>query len=399
MMDNTILRYSTLIPIVRSVSPILLVFLLAKFLPKEDYGFYVYCIGVIGLILSVSSLNIMYSMQVAANKENISQYSLAESVFIFKITTTIIIGLIFTLFLLLQENIDFKTFAFLNLMLFFRVLNDFIFGYTRAINAFKQQFYFSTAEQLIFPLSILFIAVTNELTIFNVFFSFIVSQFISTAFFLLFLSKDMFKLLPKLLNFSYIKTLLLIGLPMLPFTFSDLIISSIFPQIIFIEFGGSVTAEYAVAQKVAILVTFPAMVLNNFYLQQLTIANEANAEKFISTLLKFILNFSLAMLAVLIFITFLKEIIISFFFNIDYLGSLDAIQNLMYCYFLITLCSVLSGYFAVLQKTKVVGLLWINVLIFTSIIIYFCQFESYTDLIFAYNQILLLAFVCLCILI
>jgi len=395
MINSSVIGYSSLIPLIRSVGPVFLTILLVKFLPKVDYGFFVYCFGVIGVLLSVSSLNLMYSMQVVLNKKNVSSSEVAESVFGFKLIVTISVGLLYTYFLFVTDNITRTTFLLINVLLLLRVVNDYIFGYTRAICAFKQQFIFTIFEQLLFVGCIFVISLLGNLDITTTFICYLVCQIVAIMGYLLFLSNGLFRLFPIKFSFIKVKTLLLIGLPMLPFTFSDLIVSSFFPQIIYTKFGGVEAADYAVGQKIAMLIIFPAMILNNFYLQRLTRSYEDSYRNFIVTLGIFFAVYLSSIVVIYFLLSLFSNFIITTLFDADYLMSGLVAQVLMSTYTLITLSSVVSGYFAVLNRTKIVAYIWIAVFIAFFLCFYTINFSGYIALIMTYNYILFIAFLLL----
>lgn len=355
------LGLSLFLPVIRFSYGFLLAMYLSKNLVKEEYGEWSLFISMIGLVLTFSSLSLMYSSQVIfPNKSKGELKSDIFNIMLFKLIFTFFVGGLFLVYSKYANLFSPEVVVIFLAVLFFRTVCDLTFGILRALLKVKEQVSFFFLESFLILTSIL---VTSEfifLDVINAIYAFLFAQILASlyGFFLLrnYLCFSVF-------SFTRIKPYLLIGLPLIPFAFMDLIINAMTP--LFIRTNGTLSdvALYSIAQKVALLMTIPSSVLNNIYTQYLSKAYNKSKDTMVAVFKQFLVLYVASNLFMFGSLVALGKDIIIIISSREYLDSYQSMILLLMANSLIIFSSVLTSVFSVTKQIKKVSLIWLFVLI------------------------------------
>ena len=362
-LDKTFFKhigFSFALPGIRFFYGFLLASMMSQHLSIQDYGIWSLFISMIGLVLTFSSLSLMYSSQVIFPTKKRSELDKELThIALFKISITIFIGLLFLVYMMYQNLFETFIIQLFVLFLLFRTIADLVFGLLRALLKVKEQVFFLFFESflIIFFLfiNIQFISSSTESAIT----SFLIAEVIASLY--------GYYLLKGHLNFtkfdfSLIKPYLAIGIPLIPFAFMDLIINAMTPLFIKLYSSLDQVAFYSIAQKVAMIITIPSSILNNIYTQYLSKSYQKSKTEMLNTLKKFFFLYFVSILMMAIILFYFGKNIIVFISSERYLDSFNMMLLLLLANIFVIFSSIFTSIFAVMKKTKLISVIWIGVL-------------------------------------
>ena len=335
--------------------------LLSKTYDKEVYGEWSLYISVLGLVLTASSLSLMYSSQVLFPKRKGTDLAKdITSVIGFKVIATFVVGCFFLSYMFMTSLFDSQILYSFLFVLIFRTICDLTFGILRALLLVKDQVLFFLIESLLIIAFLVIInnAVPNQNVIISIL-AFGFAQFIS-AIYGIYLLKDYFSI--KNLDLSRAVPYLKIGLPLIPFAFMDLIINAITP--LFIKSSGTLedVAIFSIAQKVALLITIPSSVLNNIYTQYLSKALMESKQKMLYIFRVFFLLYLISNFVMFALLYAFGRDVIYIISDETYHNSYDVMILLAISNVIVIFSSMMTSIFAVMDRVKQVSIVWVMVL-------------------------------------
>jgi len=357
------LSLSALIPAIRFVLSFTQVMILSKYLPVETYGVWSLFLSMSVLILMFSSFNLMYaSLVVLTGKEPGEQKKDIFSVGITKIAFTITVYTGFAVYMYLKQIFSLPVIGLLGAVLLFQTLNNMVFGFSKALLFLKKQVLFLLVESILIIASISISCYVLSGNIYSVMYAFLIAESLAASFGI-FLMRDYIKL--SKYNFKIVKKYLLIGLPLIPFAFSDMIVRSLVPFMIKLYNGFEAVAYYSVAQKIAIVSTIPIVILENIYGQYIKRSKlKAQFAGVKKTLWMFISIYLAMAVPIFIILCLFGKYFIAFVSTEKYIASYELMLLLVIVNILISLTAIFAMVFAVYNRTKIIGMIWVSVLIF-----------------------------------
>ncbi len=363
--QRTILNHlsvSSLLPVIRFGYGFTLAALLSKQLSVEAYGHWSLFISMLGLVLTFSSLNLMYATNVLLPGQDITQQKRdIFSVAVTRMVVTIIVFAGFVVYLHYNQVFTGDILALLLLALVFRTVNDLCFGLCRSLLMITRQVLFLFAESALILFAIVVVCYYYDGGLYGALYGFIMAEAAAAVFgFVLlreYLSLSQYQ-------FSVVKKYLAIGLPLIPFAFSDLIINSLVPLLMKLYDSFESVALYSIAQKVALAATIPTAIVNNVYAQYLKKSRLSDRTGEVRKTFLTFLGIYLAMVApvALIMFFFGRDIII-LISTAEYTSSYQLMLLLVLTNIMVSIGALVTTLFAVYERTKVVGMIWLAVLV------------------------------------
>lgn len=344
------LIYSSLLPGVRFLSIFFITVFLTKILSVEDYGLWSYFISLSGLVVTIGSLNLMYSTQIFLNDyQEHNKKNIVSSLFIFKFSLTIALSLIFNLYIFYSGIFNYETFLIAIVFIIFRVCTDFFFGILRALLLIKNQFTIFAIENIsTLILILIYLNQINDYSLTVLFILATMAQLFSAVYGYITIRKYISF---NTFDFVNVKKFLSTGIFLIPFSYIDLIIASFTPFIIQIYLGLTEVAFYSLAQKIALIVTVPGSILNNIYIQNYKKTLKRNDLYLQKKLNKILFLFILGILVTGIIINHLSHEIILILSSPSYLPASSLISLLIMCNIMISFISFIN-YFLILRKNE-----------------------------------------------
>jgi len=336
--------------------------ILSKYLPVEMYGAWSLFISISMLILIFSSFNLMYaSIIILTGKEPDDQKKDISSVVITKLTFTIVVYSGFALYIYFKQIFSLPVIGLLGTVLLFQTLNNMVFGFSKALLLLKRQVLFLLVESILIIASISISCYVLSGGLYGVMYAFLIAESLAASFGI-YLMKDYIKF--SKYNFKTVKKYLAIGLPLLPFAFSAMIVRSLVPFLIKLYYGFEAVAYYSVAQKVAIISTIPIIILENIYGQYIKKSKlEAQFSGVKNTLRMFISIYLAMAVPIFIILCLFGKYIIVLVSTENYLSSYELMLLLVIVNIIISITAIFAAVFAVYERTKNIGLIWVGVLV------------------------------------
>ena len=355
------LSLSASLPVIRFSYGFALAAILSKYLSVEAYGSWSLFISLVGLILTFSSLNLMYASNVLlTGKDRNSQKREIFSVGVTKFTMTILVYIGFAIYLSCREVIDPSLILLLFLALVFRTANDLFFGLCRSLLLLHRQVLFLLVESCLILLALVISCYVLDGGLYGALYGFILAELLAASLGL-FLLKDYLTFATY--DFAIVKKYLAIGLPLIPFAFSDLIVNALVPLLIKLYDGFEAVAFYSIAQKVALVATIPTAIVDNVYAQHLRksrLSKEGPGVR--KTFLMFIAIYLAMALPLLLILYLLGEDVIRLISTDEYVRSYGLMLLLVIVNMMVSVGSMLTTVFAVYERTRTAGYIWLGVL-------------------------------------
>ncbi len=355
------LSLSASLPVIRFSYGFALAAILSKYLSVEAYGSWSLFISLVGLVLTFSSLNLMYAANVLlTGKNRSSQKREIFSVGVTKFTMTILVFVGFALYLSYREVLDSSLISLLLVALVFRTANDFFFGLCRSLLLLRRQVLFFLIESCLILLAIVISCFALDGGLYGALYGFILAELL-VASLGLFLLKDYLTF--STYDYAIVRKYLAIGLPLLPFAFSDLIVNALVPLLIKLYDGLEAVAFYSIAQKVALVSTIPTAIVNNVYAQHLRksrLSDEGPGVR--KTFFMFFAIYLAMALPLLLILYLLGEDVIRLISTDEYVRSYGLMLLLVIVNMMVSVGSMLTTVFAVYERTRIAGYIWLGVL-------------------------------------
>ncbi|MDH3892451.1 MAG: hypothetical protein OEV49_15395 [candidate division Zixibacteria bacterium] len=361
------LTISGLLPVIRFGYGFCLAALLSKQLTVESYGNWSLFISMIGLILTFSSMNLMYASNVLlTGKDRKQQKQDIFSVSVTKGCVTLLVYACFACYLLYNDVFTPTVLALMFAALVCRTVNDLCFGLCRALLLIGRQVLFLFVESALIIAAILVGCYYFEGGLEGALYGFIAAEFLATTLGM-YLLRDYLEVTRY--DLRVVKKYLALGLPLLPFAFSDLIVNSLVPLLLKLYDSFESVAFYSIAQKVALVATIPTAIVNNVYAQYLKKSrSSANGSAVRRTFLIFLSIYLLLALPLLLFMYLFGKDVIALVSTVEYVHSYDLMLLLVLVNMLVSVSAMLTTLFAVFERTRTVGYIWLGVLaLFVSI--------------------------------
>lgn len=357
------LSLSALLPVIRFSYGFGLAAILSKQLSVDDYGQWSLFVSTLFLALTIASVNLLYASSVIlTGKEYPEQKQDIFSVGIFKIAATMVVFLVIGSYMLLMEFFDLKLIALMGLLLFLINISNMVFGLLRALLRLKRQVLFFAIECGLIITAVSLSTFVFQGGLVGAIYAYILAE-VAAASFGLYLMKQYLGW--GSFDWSVVKSYLRLALPLLPFAFSQLIVNSLVPLMIRIYDTFEAVAIYSIAQKVALVATIPSAIINNMYAQYLkrskVDSGMAGVER---TCLRFILGYLAMATPLLIGLWFFGRDVILLVSTEAYDSSYRLMLILALVNIMIMLTAMLTTIFAVYERTRVIGYIWIGVLVF-----------------------------------
>ena len=177
------ISFSMILPFIRFSYGFLLAMILSKNLSLSDYGEWSFFISMIGLVLTFSSLSLMYSSQVIfQTRDKIELKQDINSIMVFKVLFTLFLGLLFGLYGYIYELFSKDIAILFFIVIFFRTIADLTFGLLRALLKIKAQVLFFFIESVLI-ISFIFYSVSyisNDIS--HSIYSFLYAEIIASLF-------------------------------------------------------------------------------------------------------------------------------------------------------------------------------------------------------------------------
>ena len=164
-------------------------------------------------------------------------------------------------------------------------------------------------------------------------------------------------------NWSRLGRYLRVGLPLLPFALSDLIVNALVPFMIREFQSVEAVALYSIAQKVALVATIPGAVVGNVLVQYLRRGRQAAGWSGVRAgLRKFLLIYAALLIPALLGLVIFGRNLIEIVSTPEYGGTYPLMLVLCAVNVVLMMTSMLSAAFAVYDRTVSIGHVWIAVL-------------------------------------
>ncbi|MFH1686481.1 MAG: oligosaccharide flippase family protein [bacterium] len=357
------MSWSGLLPVIRFGYGLALAVLLSKHLSVEQYGQWSLFISTMFLVLTVSSLNLTYAATVILTGKDIEdQRRDIFSVAVTKYAATLVVYLGFALYLAASDTFALEVVVMLGVVVIAKATNDLFFGLLRALLQVARQVRFVAFE------SVAIIALVGMTTWgigwswYGAVWAYLVAELLTIVLGVVYLREY---LTWTRLDRTIIRQYLRIGLPLIPFAFSDLIINALVPFLIRIYESFEAVALYSIAQKVALAAALPNAVINNVYMQYLKKAKEAGGIVAVKhTLRRFLLIYLVLIVPVLTGLVLFGQEMIRLISTEAYMGSYILALKLAGVNVIVMLSALLMAVFAVYDRTRTVGWIWMVVLVF-----------------------------------
>lgn len=361
------LSLSALIPAIKFVLSFTQVMILSKYLPVETYGVWSLFLSMSVLILIFSSFNLMYaSLVILTGKEPDDQKKDIFSVGITKIAFTLTVYTGFAVYMYLKQIFSLPVIGLLGAVLFFQTLNNMVFGFSKALLFLKKQILFLFVESILIIAAIVISCYVLAGSLFSIMYAFLIAESLAASLGI-YLMRDYIKL--SKYDFKIVKKYLLIGLPLIPFAFSDMIVRSLVPFMIKLYSGFEAVAYYSVAQKIAIVSTIPIIILENVYGQYIKRSKlKAQFAGVKKTLWMFVAIYLAMAIPIFIILCLFGKQLIVFVSTENYVSSYSLMLLLVIVNIIISITAIFAMVFAVYDRTKSIGLIWAGVLIFYIVI-------------------------------
>ena len=355
------LSWSVVLPPVRFLYAFAIAAIMSKSLTVADYGDWSLFNSNIGLLLTFSSFNLMYASSVRLTGK--PEQEQKEDIFrigLFKLGATIIIFIGFSFYLYYKAIFPLEIIELMLVALIFRSLTDMTFGFFRALLKLNKQVTLFVFESLLIVTAVAVAVLIMGTGLMGAIIAFIIGEAIAAVVGLSFL-KDYVTIAPW--NWGTIREYLRIGIPLIPFAFSELIVNALVPLIIKIQSNSEAVALYSIAQKVALVCSVPNAIINNIYVQYLRQALLDHGGDGVRRKLFQFLGLYLAMIVpLLVILYFFGDWLILLVSTESYLGTHDLLMLLAVVNVIIMLAAIFTTVFAVYERTRKVGILWISVL-------------------------------------
>jgi O-antigen/teichoic acid export membrane protein len=351
---------STILPVIRFSYGIILAMLLSKNLSVSEYGEWSFFISMLGLVLTFSSLSLMYSSQVIfPTKNKLEIIADLNSIAFFKVIFTILIAFLFAIYGYLFELFSFELSVLFCIVVVFRSIADLVYGLLRALLKIKEQIFFLFFESILVVGLVGYVLLVRYGNVYESLYVFLYAEVIASIYGL-YLLRDYIKL--KKIDLTLLGPYLKIGIPLVPFAFMDLIINSTTPLFIKLYDSLEAVALYSISQKVAMLMVIPSSVLGNVYVQYLSKAHQKSKGEMLSVLNRFLFLYSVSTLLMLIFLYIFGLDIILLISSVEYTSAYDILLLLLFANIFVIFSSIFTSVFAVLKQVRKVSYVWIGVL-------------------------------------
>ena len=356
------LSLSATLPVIRFSYGFGLAALLSKQLPVEAYGNWSLFISMIGLILTFSSMNLMYASNVLLTGKDLPQQKREiYSVAITKGCVTLVVYAGFAYYLFYNNVFAPVVLGLMFVALVFRTVNDLCFGLCRALLLIGRQVLFLSLESAFIIIAVLIGCYYFDGGLEGALHGFITAELLAMVLGL-YLLKDYLGVTRY--NFGDVKKYLALGLPLLPFAFSDLIVNSLVPLLLKLYDSFESVAFYSIAQKVALVATIPTAIVNNVYAQHLKKSRMAiDSSGVRRTFLTFLSLYLVMALPLLLLMYLFGEDIIALVSTDEYVHSYNLMLLLVIVNMLVSVSAMLTTLFAVFERTRTVGYIWLGVLV------------------------------------
>jgi O-antigen/teichoic acid export membrane protein len=350
-----------MLPAIRFSYGFALAAMLSKYLPVEDYGRWSLFVSNAYLVLTFASVNLMYAASVVLTGKTFDEQKQdIFSLIIAKYGLTAVVFAAFATYLIQSRTFEVTVVALLGLVLVAMTANNTIFGLLRALLRVKRQVLFFGVECGSVVVCVLTATWLLGGDVRDALLAFLIAQTIAAAAgtYLLrqYLGWERF-------DWKVVRRYLAIGLPLIPFAFSDLIVNSLVPLLIKIYDTFESVAVYSIAQKVALLATVPNAIINNVYAQYLKRARLESGLKGVKRTFLTFLTLYLGLTApVLLALGLFGRRIIVIVSTEQYLDSYGLMLMLAVTNVIIMITAMLTTVFAVYERTRAVGLVWLGVL-------------------------------------
>jgi O-antigen/teichoic acid export membrane protein len=327
----------------------------------EAYGNWSLFISMIGLVLTFSSMNLMYASNVLlTGKDRAQQKREIYSVSLTKGCATLVVYSGFAGYLSYHDVFAPTVLGLMFVALVFRTVNDLCFGLCRALLLIPRQVLFLLVESVLIILAVLTGCYYFDGGLESALYGFIIAEFIA-MFLGVYLLKEYIGYYR--FDFGIVKKYLAIGLPLIPFAFSDLIVNSLVPLLLKLYDSFESVAFYSIAQKVALVATIPTAIVNNVYAQYLRKSrSSANGAGVRRTFLTFLSIYLSMVLPLLMFMYLFGKDIIVLVSTAEYVQSYNLMLLLVVVNMLVSVSALLTTLFAVFERTRTVGFIWLGVL-------------------------------------
>lgn len=355
------LSLSVMLPAIRFSYGFALAAMLSKYLPVEDYGRWSLFVSNAYLVLTFASVNLMYAASVVLTGKTFDEQKQdIFSLIVAKYGLTAVVFAAFATYLIQSRTFEVTVVALLGLVLVAMTANNTIFGLLRALLRVKRQVLFFGVECGSVVVCVLTATWLLGGDVRDALLAFLIAQTIAaaTGTYLLrqYLGWERF-------DWKVVRRYLAIGLPLIPFAFSDLIVNSLVPLLIKIYDTFESVAVYSIAQKVALLATVPNAIINNVYAQYLKRARlESGLRGVKRTFLTFLTVYLGLTAPVLLALGLFGRRIIVIVSTEQYLDSYGLMLMLAVTNVIIMITAMLTTVFAVYERTRAVGLVWLGVL-------------------------------------
>ncbi|MCH7576047.1 MAG: oligosaccharide flippase family protein [Candidatus Marinimicrobia bacterium] len=356
------LSYSLLLPLIRYSYGFALVILLSKNLPVAEYGQWSLLISTLGILITVASLNTMYSAQIIlpeVEKDELGTDILTLG--LFKLTFTFFVFLVVLYFLNVHLEFSGSILRIFAALLIFRTICDFVFGILRAQLRVKEQIVFFFVESALILAFVGSVILRPSSPVTELLKAFLLAEILAAALGIIILlrQKFTFRLRPHRLRKYFV-----IGVPLIPFAFLDLIVNAIAPIFIKLFDQYEAVAFYSIAQKVAMLILIPFAIINNVYGQYLKLGKlDGGIDGALGVMKQFFIIYILLLGGALLGLVFLGEWIIALVSTGAYIEAYPLMLTIAVANIVVTFSSMVTTLFAVYDKTRIVGTVWIIVLV------------------------------------
>jgi O-antigen/teichoic acid export membrane protein len=343
------LLYSSSLPFVRFSIAILLTMLLTKNLAINDYGYWSLFLSLSGFVITIGSVNLMYSAQTILNTFNNTKKKLfISNIFSMKLLLTLLLGFIANIIFYIYEYFDIYTCIIFYIFILFRVIVDFYFGIFRALLKVKNQAIIIFIENFLTLLFIgVYFAISSDVSI-NKILTIIVFPQVIAAFYG-FVTLKNYKITFSL-DLKSLRPFFKISLPMIPFSYMDLIVSSISVFIIIHFLDYSNVGIYSLGQKIALIVTIPLSILGNIYIQIFNKGVYNKNKKLLFNLNIFVSLFILVSIIIGFLLTLQSENIILILSDREYLQAKTILPILIISNVLVSITNITN--FRLLHKQE-----------------------------------------------
>jgi O-antigen/teichoic acid export membrane protein len=357
------LSLSSLLPIIRFGYGFGLAAILSKQLSVADYGQWSLFISNMFLVLSVASANLMYSASIIlTGKDFPEQRKDIFTVGLFKIGLTLVVFAGFATYLHLKGIFDPGTIGLMGLVLLFVSISNLVFGLLRALLRLKRQTLFLFVECALIISGVAISTFVLSAGLKGAIYAYLLAECGAAVVGVVLLRRYIC-----LTKFSVetIKAYLKMGIPLLPFALSALIVDAFVPLMIKLYDNFEAVAVYSIAQKVALTVTIPNAIINNIYAQYLKRSRiESGFSGVRRTFFRFVGGYVGLTVPMLALLYVFGMDIINFVSTEAYAESYELMLALATVNVMITLTAMITVVFAVYNKTRVLGFIWIGVLAF-----------------------------------